>query len=417
MNPDAKILFDYLRSVIYDPGNAVLELPRLSDDFQDLGKGMQYFSQCVLETTALARALARGDLNHHTLPRPENEIAAPIKALHASLRHLTWQTQQVAQGDYQQRVNFMGDFSEAFNTMTTQLEQQRAALLEEIENKHQQMQALAQNNSLLELIARQISQWIIVMNTKSNEWLFFNRSSDQVLTTPDDEEQFLLWLNAQVEVMQHKDRSFTTELELANSLGRQSFSVTIHPLNWHGQEALAFVLTDISAEKEHLRSLNEFAYRDSLTQIANRRYGMQVLQDWLSNKQTFCLCFVDIDNVKYVNDWFGHAEGDRYILYIVNILRTFSSEAVLCRIGGDEFMLLIQNMDKDEAEMRLASLQHEMTDQYVSIDIFYSRRISYGVIEVTSDNLLTASELLSIADDNMYEYKRAHKFRYPGNAQ
>ena len=57
------------------------------------------------------------------LPSPDNEIAASLKSLHASLKHLTWQAQQVAKGDYNQRVDFMGDFSIAFNNMIEQLNQ------------------------------------------------------------------------------------------------------------------------------------------------------------------------------------------------------------------------------------------------------------------------------------------------------
>ncbi len=113
MNPGAEILYNYLRDVIYDPAHAALDFEKLPEDFLELGKGLQFFAECVTETTALAKELSKGDLND-TLPSPENEMAAPLKALHATLKHLTWQTQQVATGDYQQRVDFMGDFSKAF---------------------------------------------------------------------------------------------------------------------------------------------------------------------------------------------------------------------------------------------------------------------------------------------------------------
>jgi len=124
VNPVAKILFDYLRDVIYNPALAALDVDVLPQDFRDLGKGLQYLAKGVFETRQFAQALARGDLDSPP-PTPGNEIAAPLKSLHSSLKHLTWQTQQVAQGDYQQRVEFMGNFSVAFNTMVHQLDERR----------------------------------------------------------------------------------------------------------------------------------------------------------------------------------------------------------------------------------------------------------------------------------------------------
>lgn len=90
---------------------------------------MRYFAECTAETRALAQALSRGDL-HSALPSPGNEMAAPLKALHATLSHLTWQTQQVARGNYNQHVEFMGEFAAAFNGMIEQLDRQRSALVE-----------------------------------------------------------------------------------------------------------------------------------------------------------------------------------------------------------------------------------------------------------------------------------------------
>ena len=130
MDTVAEALFNYLRDVIYNPSNANLDIEALPQDFQDLGNGLRYFAECVMETKALALALSKGDLNGK-IPSPGNELASPLKSLHASLRHLTWQTQQVARGDYQQRVKFMGDFATAFNSMAQQLEERKQSETEE----------------------------------------------------------------------------------------------------------------------------------------------------------------------------------------------------------------------------------------------------------------------------------------------
>jgi len=124
MDRIAEILFDYLRNVIYEPEKASMDIESLPDAFKDLGKGLEFFGCCVIEARALAQALSKGDLNGD-VPPSYNEIAAPLKSLHASLRHLTWQAQQIAKGDFQQRVDFMGDFSKSFNAMAQQLEERQ----------------------------------------------------------------------------------------------------------------------------------------------------------------------------------------------------------------------------------------------------------------------------------------------------
>jgi diguanylate cyclase (GGDEF)-like protein len=151
------------------------------------------------------------------------------------------------------------------------------------------------------------------------------------------------------------------------------------------------------------------AYTDILTNSFNRRYGMKVLDDWLAEGRSFVLCFVDIDNLKCVNDRFGHSEGDNYIIQVAEILRSFSSESILCRIGGDEFMILAQGLDNDKAIKRMETLRNSQITYNFPEDRSYAHCISYGIIEISEDNTLSASDILSIADERMYEYKRTHK--------
>ena len=129
-NPVADLFFSYLNDVIYKPSAASLDLESLPESFVDLGKGLQYLCSCISETRTFAKELAAGNLDC-TPPPACNEIASPLKMLHSSLKHLTWQSQQVAKGDYNQRVSFMGDFSRAFNYMIEQLEQKQKIILDE----------------------------------------------------------------------------------------------------------------------------------------------------------------------------------------------------------------------------------------------------------------------------------------------
>jgi hypothetical protein len=77
--------------------------------------------------------LSKGNLDDIGKPSPMNFLASPFKELHANLLHLTWQASQVASGDYSQRVDFMGDFSKAFNSMIISLESNERAIKQKIE--------------------------------------------------------------------------------------------------------------------------------------------------------------------------------------------------------------------------------------------------------------------------------------------
>jgi hypothetical protein len=76
--------------------------------------------------------LSRGELQEIG-PPSNNFLASPFKELHSQLLHLTWQTKQVANGDYNQRIDFMGDFSKAFNSMIISLEHNEKLLKKKID--------------------------------------------------------------------------------------------------------------------------------------------------------------------------------------------------------------------------------------------------------------------------------------------
>jgi diguanylate cyclase (GGDEF)-like protein len=98
---------------------------------------------------AFALAISQGDLEHDLGVR--GSLAGALKSLHAALRHLTWQSQRVAAGDFTQRVDFMGEFSEAFNSMVVALETSRAEIEERSERLLEQafrLEELATTDSL-----------------------------------------------------------------------------------------------------------------------------------------------------------------------------------------------------------------------------------------------------------------------------
>ena len=128
--PIADTLYSYIHNIIYDTSNASPVIDTLPEPFEKLGAILRELDDAVSETRRVAGELSAGIFNC-VLPPQEHDISAPLKALHASLKHLTWQAKQVAKGDYNQRVYFMGDFAEAFNDMVAQLKERETINLDE----------------------------------------------------------------------------------------------------------------------------------------------------------------------------------------------------------------------------------------------------------------------------------------------
>jgi diguanylate cyclase (GGDEF)-like protein len=407
-DPVAAQLFEYLRNALYFPNEAKLDPEDLPERFRDFAKGLVYYVQSVREAGILASDIAQGNLDSNPLS-PGNEVASGLKSLQASLRHLTWQAQQIAKGDYKQRVSFMGEFSEAMNNMIEQLDERRVALEEEIEAGAKKSQALQQGLAVFEDITAQMSQLIIVLDRSTQEQLLCNRPVKQVLTDPENVSHLYGWLYNQLNSSRSGAKA-THELELMCEEGFQSFLVEQHSYMWGDHDAVVFVLTDTTMNRRELSSLEEIANFDPLTGLYSRHFGMATFNRWLDQQLDFALCFIDMDNLKYVNDEFGHNEGDRYILLVAEQLRAFADDAVISRLGGDEFMLLARGWSENAAEARLEQLREVLRSRIPEADeAVYNHSMSFGVVGVGSDNETLATDLLSAADEKMYLYKRAHK--------
>lgn len=97
-----------------------------------LAESVNMFIDFMEEIHAFIFPLSKGELNNIAITHRNNYLASPFKELHSRLQHLTWQAGQVAKGDFSQRVDFMGDFSEAFNCMIISLEGKERALQQKI---------------------------------------------------------------------------------------------------------------------------------------------------------------------------------------------------------------------------------------------------------------------------------------------
>lgn len=176
---------------------------------------------------------------------------------------------------------------------------------------------------------------------------------------------------------------------------------------------IAGSLTDITRRKEYEAKIHYMAYYDTLTGLASRSSLQKKLEAVLSEEgnspQKGCLFFLDLDNFKMVNDVFGHSFGDQILIAFAKLLRQVKDDAFLARMGGDEFVLLLENV----AEQSEASYYARKIAALLEAPI----QLSSQVIHLTTsigiafypDNGRTQEDLLKNADMAMYRAKNSGK--------
>ena len=176
---------------------------------------------------------------------------------------------------------------------------------------------------------------------------------------------------------------------------------------------------DISKEKEKEKALEFIATHDNLTKLPNRFLLMDRLKQALLKagriKNYACILFIDLDNFKETNDTMGHEIGDKLLILVANTLkRTLRKEDTVARIGGDEFIILAQNLsiDYEEAKAYSKALANKIKAALNDIKkIDQHTNIVTPSIGITlfNDNKQKANELIKQADKAMYQAKNSGK--------
>ncbi|MEG0072304.1 MAG: diguanylate cyclase [Raoultibacter sp.] len=410
------LLMGFLENVIYHPEKATFDLGLLPDGLQHLGEGLLFLGECAREQKVFGKALMRGDLDA-VPPKADNVLAAPLKEIQGALRHARWQAQQVTKGDYDQRLDFMGDFGDAFNAMTEQLKEREERLLAERKVIQAQNKDLDDMNNLIMEMTLDDSRFIVMVDEGASEVIFETKTAQEFARTkPVLRESFrrrLLQYPQEV-----KDHPVTWEycaLSDPSAVVRKPlhFSITSHRIRWKDAYAIAHMIVDDTDEQEEQGRMRELAFSDVMTGLHNRRYGMGVIAKLRGDRQSFTVAFIDIDYLKYCNDEFGHDEGDLSLIGLAKLLRGVFAPEELCRIGGDEFLIIKQDCTEAELEDILFALREEFMKQTVPEGCRFKRSFSFGVQEIEADSDQSTSELLELADQKMYAFKKSHRKSLP----
>ena len=158
-------------------------------------------------------------------------------------------------------------------------------------------------------------------------------------------------------------------------------------------------------KNEKLRHLAEY---DPMTQVYNRRKFKEIMTSIFLEKKPFLLVYFDMDHFKLINDTFGHAAGDELLLAFVAILKEQGKEAIIGRMGGDEFAMLLLDTSYSAAHKRFQTIVKQMEKVKLQNSVttnLFSCTPSIGVACYPVDTQ-DLDELAAFADAAMYENKR-----------
>lgn len=189
------------------------------------------------------------------------------------------------------------------------------------------------------------------------------------------------------------------------------------------QGTLILIATEITALKAPGRNIREerdearrASWTDELTDIANRRYVMKTLREWLSQKlqeQVFgehAIALIDIDRFKDVNDRHGHDFGDAVLIeFCRRFVGGIRLQDLFGRMGGEEFLLFLPNCSVDDAASRLNAIREDVESIRFNQAPDYSCSFSAGVCHMRTD--MSLDETLSRADRLLYQAKASGRRR------
>ena len=395
---DIDLLVEQIRQIILNKPIKE-ELKSESEELAELQEAVLYLSGLLSESNEFLKHLQAGELDVKP-PGRHNLLAGNLKELHSSLKHLTWQANQIANGDYSQKVDFLGDFSASFNSMIHQLAEREAKL------KHQSV-VLSDMVELIKSILDGLKDWIVVIDSESDEVIYTNQSANQLFYDMEIEKYICGEKCELIEQLRQQSRDCKGSIfEYTCPRSMKILRVKSSGIKWNNKVACVHYIQDVTDEREYHEQVEEMAYTDELTGLYNRRYCMKQLERQLSQKNEFSFCMIDLDGLKYANDNFGHASGDRYLKTVADeMLKISRTTDIVCRIGGDEFAILFLNCASDIAlkKMKQVNLSIE------SLSEGFLMSISYGVIHIEAGMNILPETILMWADKKMYALKNIKK--------
>lgn len=177
-----------------------------------------------------------------------------------------------------------------------------------------------------------------------------------------------------------------------------------------GATILFGALLAYKSQRKIKRSLYSLTIKDDLTQVANRRYILELLEQIhiksVSNNKPYTVVMIDLDNFKMINDQFGHFAGNQVLIYFAKVVQSLLPEGChFGRLGGEEWLLILPEFNKMATKTLLDKIRKEYnTPTIVALPADYQLNFSSGVKNCFGNDL-EIEEALKLSDKAMYEAK------------
>ena len=172
-------------------------------------------------------------------------------------------------------------------------------------------------------------------------------------------------------------------------------------------DAACILVYEQIRENANLEVYTRMAYKDMMTELGNRAALREEQKQAADHRGSYAYIMIDANNLKTINDTYGHQKGDELLIEIANCIRTGVDGRGHCyRIGGDEFVVSLTGVTEDEVRGCIAAIQKEVESADQRSDIVISAAMGYAWTSVMDQDV---QELLEQADAAMYENKTAMK--------
>ena len=191
--------------------------------------------------------------------------------------------------------------------------------------------------------------------------------------------------------------------------GQKSLSTSVLPMGAFLFVMLLVVsylvyLYSMITDKKEKEVLTMMAYNDSLTGLHNRAKCEALFAELNNSEADYAIISIDLNGLKVTNDTYGHAQGDMLLTTYASILKeTLGRIGILIRMGGDEFVVIVQEENMADIEQALSAIAHMEKD--ISHQYVFNIEAAYGVARKSECEKGDAEAVYRMADARMYEMK------------
>lgn len=388
MEDSLKLLTNYIQDVLEQPDTATLRLEDLAPDFRELGERaallagtvqdlrnqlQQKFEALELENQVLMDNIQAMDEIGWSLEQSNQELRSNLELVTA-LTDYTHNMIFVYSADTGQEVHanqparwFQKAHAQTAAQLTRTLLEKQPEIQQQLDH-HQKSPKTEEGqptgNDGLPRHGRNSLRWDMALEDSDDKEIFY-----QV-------ESFLIpWLRSDAEDSHDARR-----------------------------QAIVHIVIDETERQRRQKMIYRFAYVDPLTNLKNRRYAMEKMEQWIKEGTSFTLSFIDVDYLKYCNDTFGHEEGDSYLVEVSRALQALGGE--VCRVGGDEFFVLQAGAASEDQDRKLDGLRQALLADKSS---GHPKSFSYATTLVPAHCATPLTAYISDTDTKMYQYKQKYK--------